>query len=272
MQTKSVLLASGAQMPVIGVGTWQLTGSDCVEAVDYALNLGYEHVDTADIYGNHAEVGEGIKKSGVAREKFFLTTKVWNDKHHTGDVIASAERFLGELGVEYLDLLLIHWPIHTVPVEETLRAMEEVKKRGLARAVGVSNFTIHHLEDALKVGVEIVNNQIEIRPQFAQKELRDFCASKNISVTAYSSLRGGDTEVPLIVELGKKYGKSPAQIILNWVVARGMITIPKSSKSERIKENFESINFEISAEDLAKIDSLSPTTRSNVPSFGEFDY
>ena len=270
---KTISLTKDVSIPTMGLGTWQLTGAECAPAVEYALRFGYKAIDTADIYGNHAEVREGIENSGVAREDFFLTTKVWNDSHDKEGVLESGHRFLEELGVSYIDLLLIHWPIASgAPVDETLWAMKELQEEGAVRAIGVSNFTIHHIEDALKAGVEIVNNQVEIRPQWNQKELRDYCASQNISITAYSSLRGGDLEVPLIVELAGKYGKTPSQIILNWVVARGMIAIPKSAKNERIKENFESQDFEMEEADLAKIDALPQTKRANVPSFNEFDY
>lgn len=269
---KNISLAKDVSIPALGLGTWQLTGQDCVEGVEYALNLGYKAIDTADAYGNHRQVAEGIKRSGKKREEFFLTTKVWNDKHGHDDVVASGERFLKELEVDYIDLLLIHWPMRSVPIEETLGAMNELKERGIIKAIGVSNFNEHHIEDALKSGVDVVNNQVEIRPQWNQKALRDFCASKNISVTAYSSLRGGDPQVPLIIELAGKYGKTPSQIILNWVVARGMITIPKSTHKERIKENFESQDFEIEESDLLKIDALPQTERTALPPFQDFDY
>lgn len=269
---KSISVADGVSIPAIGLGTWQLTGNDCVEGVAHALSVGYTHIDTADIYGNHIQVAAGIKKSGVARKDFFLTTKVWNDKHRRDDVRASVERFLKELETDYIDLLLIHWPMRDVPVEETLHAMEELKQKGMVRAVGVSNFTEHHVDDALRSGVEIVNNQVEIRPRWNQQALRDYCASKNISVTAYSSLRGGDTEVPLVLELSQKYSKTPQQIVLNWVMGRGMIAIPKSSHPARIEENLAACNFTIEEEDLARIDALPQTARTNVPSFGDFDY
>lgn len=269
---KNISLANGFSIPSLGFGTWQLLGDDCVRGVEYALRGGYGAIDTADAYGNHAQVAQGIKNAGVKRENFFLTTKVWNNKHAHDDVLKSGERFLQELGIEYIDLLLIHFPVRDVAVGETLKAMQELKGRGITRAIGVSNFSMRHIDDALASGVEIVNNQIEVRPQFNQKELREYCAAKNISVTAYSSLRGGDTEVPLIGELAQKYNKTPAQIILNWVVSRDMVAIPKSSKPERIKENLESVDFEISAEDLAQIDSLPQTERTNDLSFGNTDY
>ncbi len=269
---KTIKLNGEASIPAVGLGTWQLMGDACTEAVRYALELGYTHIDTADVYGNHAEVAGGIKASGVAREKFFLTTKVWRTDLAHDPLLESADRLLEELATDYIDLLLIHWPNREIPVEASLRAMEELKRAGKVRAVGVSNFTIHHLKDALEAGVEITNNQVEIRPAFAQKELRDYCASQNISVTAYSSLRGGATELPLIAELAGKYGKTASQVVLNWVVARGMVAIPKSSHPERIKENFESVDFEMEEADLARIDTLPQGKRVNTPAFGEFDY
>lgn len=270
---KTIKLNEGTSIPVIGLGTWQLTGAACVEAIAYALQNGYTHIDTADGYGNHVEVRKGIEKSGVARAKFFITTKLIYPTGYTRSAVrADSERFLQELGTDYIDLLLIHWPNRKVPFAETLSEMNELKKEGKIHAIGVSNFTPHHLDDALKAGVEITNNQIEVRPRFNQQALREYCASKNISITAYSSLKGGETELPLIVELAQKYGKTPAQIILNWVVARGMVAIPKSSHPERIKENLEATNFAIEEADLAQIDALPQTGRINDPSFSDFDY
>src|SRR6185503_5164410 len=242
---KEISLAKGVSMPTMGLGTWQLTGKDCVEGVAYALGLGYKAIDTADIYGNHLEVAKGIKQSGVKREDFFLTTKVWNDKHGHDDVVASGERFLKELEIDYIDLLLIHWPRPEVPVEETLQAMDELKKRGIIRAIGISNFDVELTQEALEAGVDIANDQVELRPSLNQKALRDFCATKNICITAYSSLKKGDLELPVVAELAHKYGKSASQIILNWTIARGMIAIPKSAHPERIKENLESQDFEM---------------------------
>lgn len=271
MQT--IKLNSSAAIPVIGLGTWQLTGSACIEAVAYALQNGYTHIDTADGYGNHKEVRAGIEKSGVSREKFFITTKlVYPSGYTKAAVRADGERFLQELGTDYIDLLLIHWPNREVPFEETLQEMNALKSEGKIKAIGVSNFTPHHLDDALKAGVEITNNQIEVRPRFNQKVLRDYCAAKNISVTAYSSLKGGETELPLVLELAQKYGKTPAQIVLNWIIGRGMIAIPKSSHPERIKENLEAANFTMEEADLAQIDALPQTGRINNPSFSDFDY
>jgi diketogulonate reductase-like aldo/keto reductase len=257
----------------MGFGTFQLSGEECEEAVEYALKAGYRHIDTADAYGNHREVALGIKRSGIAREEFFLTTKLKFPNAYTKEAVArDSARFLEELQTEYIDLLLIHWPNREVPFAETLGAMNELKERGVVRAIGVSNFTPHHLDDALKAGVEIVNNQVEVRPTFNQKALREYCAAKNISITGYSSLKRGETEVPLINELAGKYDKSAPQIILNWVALRGMVTIPKSAHKERIKENLGSLDFEIAESDLARIDALPQGVRGNDPSFGDFGY
>lgn len=270
---KTITLNEHTHIPVLGFGTWQIQGKACEDAVREALTIGYRHIDTADAYGNHREVAKGIAASGVPREELFITTKVWNDAHREADAYASGLRFLEELEIPYIDLLLIHWPNKEVPIAETLRGMDKLKQEGKIRAIGVSNFTIHHLQDALATGIAITNNQVEVHPQFNQKELREYCASKSISITAYSPLaRGTAVQIPLIKELAEKYSKTPSQIILNWVITRGMITIPKSTTPSRIKENFESLDFQIEEADLSAIDTLPQGDRLGNPSFNEFDY
>jgi len=271
---KTVRLNKETEIPVLGLGTWKLNGEECVEAVAEAISIGYRHIDTADAYENHAEVREGIRKSGIGREDLFLTTKLhFDDGYKEETVRKSGERLLKELDTDYVDLLLIHWPDRSTSFEETLHAMDELKKAGKARALGVSNFTIHHLEDALKAGVEITDNQVEIHPAFTQKELRDFCALKKIAVTAYSPLgRKHVLELPLLHELADKYEKTPAQIALNWIVSRGMITIPKSANPQRIKENFDSLSFSIEEPDLVRIDEIPQEERIVAPAYSDFDY
>lgn len=270
---KSIMLNAEASIPVLGFGTWSLTGREGVDAVASALDVGYRHIDTADAYGNHTEVAEGIKRALIAREDIFITTKLRYPSGYTKEAVgADTERFLAELGTSYLDLLLIHWPNREVPFEETLHAMNKLKENGTIRAIGVSNFTPHHLDDALKSGVEITMNQVEMRPTFNQKALREYCASKNISITAYSSLKMGEVDNSVIVALGEKYDKTPQQIIINWVVARGMVAIPKSAHPARIKENFESVSFEMEEADLARLDALPQSSRGNNPAFGDFEY
>lgn len=257
-------------MPVVGLGTWRLKGDEGRAAIAYALSIGYVHLDTADVYDNHREVAAAIRQSGVAREDIFITTKIWNTSHSREKVLQDAERFLKELDTEYIDLLLIHWPISEVPVEETLRAMAELKTTGKVRAIGVANFTERHIEDALTSGIDIVNNQVEVRPTFTQKALREFCMSKRIAVTAHSLLRGGDLELPHVVELARRYVKTPAQVIINWVVSRGMIAIPKSAQLGHIKENLESLDFAMSEEDLKTIEATPQGVRAIRPAWNEF--
>jgi len=267
----TIKLKDNLAIPVIGFGTWQLKGEECRRTVSDALAIGYRHIDTADRYGNHHEVAAAIKDSGVDRSELFITTKIWLDSLHHQDVLADVDRFLNELELEYIDLLLIHWPNKDVAIAETLGAIEECRKVGKVKAIGVSNFTTHHLEEALATGIEIVNNQVELHPSFNQKELRQYCDQKNISVTAYSPLRAGDMDLPIVRSLSLKYGHSPAQIILNWIVSRNMIVIPQSTDKERMKENLSVTEFVIDEADLALLDSVPQGERFNDPEFGEFD-
>lgn len=269
---KMIKFKNGIECPALGFGTWKLQGEEAERAVKEAIEVGYRHIDTADRYENHLEVGRAINESGVARDDLFLTTKLW-DEDLSGDRVASAvDRFLQELNVAYVDLLLIHWPNKNIKIEETLTAMKACQNAGKVRSIGVSNFTEHHLEDALATDIEFVTNQVEVRPHFNQVAMREYCAKNNIVVTGYSSLRAGDMAEQVIVELAEKYGKSPAQIILNWVVSRGMIALPQSTKVERMKENLASLDFSLSQEDLSLIDSLSQEKRYNNPDFAEFSY
>ena len=270
---KMIKLNETASLPVLGFGVWQLSPEDCQASVEQAFKVGYRHIDTADAYGNHQAVAAAIKNSGLSREEFFITTKVWRDKLDKDGVEKSIDRFLEELEIPYIDLLLIHWPNRDVPIEETLLAMDEAKKSGKIRAIGVSNFTKHHLEDALAVGVEITNNQIELHPTFQQKELRAYMKENEITVTSYSTNgRGGDLDLPLVQELAEKYGKSAYQIILNWATSQDIIVIPRSSKLERVKENFEIFDFELSVEDIERMNSIEQQPRLSEPAFADFGY
>jgi diketogulonate reductase-like aldo/keto reductase len=270
---KHLTLKNGRTMPALGFGTWQIKDEECVTAVDTALAVGYRHIDTADGYHNHKEVGRGIKQNGIAREDFFLTTKIFPGDLAADSVRQKIDAYLEELDTDYMDLLLIHFPDHSVPLAETLGAMNEAKAAGKVRSLGVSNFTEHHLQDALATGVEIVVNQVELHPGFAQHDLRAFCKAHNIAVTAYSPLgRGEALDMELITELAKKYDKKPGQIILNWLLAVGLVAIPKSVKPERIKENFESQDFVMDKTDVDAIDALKGSERLINPEFAHFDY
>lgn len=270
---KTIKLNDAVELPLIGFGTWQLQGDEAYNSTLKALEIGYRHIDTADRYGNHAEVAKAIKDSGLKREDFKLTTKIPPTNLHKQDVLDSGKRFLEELQISYIDLLLIHWPNREVPIKETLEAMNELKKQGIIKAIGVSNFTIHHLQDALETGIEFVDNQIELRPSFNQTELRDFCAKNNITVTSYSTIKGGmDFEQPVIQELVKKYNVSPAQIVLNWAISQNIIIIPRSTKPQRIEDNFHSQDWEMDREDIEKLNHIPQGERQSIPQWADFDY
>lgn len=270
---KTFQLNDGNEIPALGFGTWKLTGDKCTEAVKNALEIGYRHIDTADMYGNHSEVNKGIKESGIAREEIFLTTKIPPHDLSPDSVKNNCKHYLQELGVEYIDLFLIHWPNNKYPIGETLKAMEELKKEGLIISFGVSNFTIHHLRDAQEAGFEVVNNQVEMHVGFAQKELREYCNSNKIIMTAYSPLaRGEGLDNNILVEIAKAHNATPAQIALAWINASGVVAIPKSADKARIKENFESQNITLSKEEIEKIDSIPEGGRMVAAGWNEFDY
>lgn len=264
---------NGNKIPALGFGTWKLSGEDAVISTTKALEVGYRHIDTADKYGNHKEVGQAIKDSGIKREDIFLTTKVWHSDLAPDDLKRSAERFLAELQTDYLDLLLIHWPNRNITLEETLKAMDQLKAEGIIKNIGVSNFTINHLKDCLKSGIEVVNNQVEIHPTFAQFELQKFTEDNEILLTAYSPLgRGADLEIPELVEIAKKHGKIVPQVIINWLISRGIITIPKATSEEHIKQNFEALDFELSKNDIEAVNELDRGERLIDNDWSEFKY
>lgn len=202
-------LLSGHEMPVFGIGTWQLQGDACAQAVRMALEMGYDHIDTADDYANHARVAAGL--AGSERSEVFITSKVFRHDLHYDDVLSTCERTLRELATDYVDLYLIHWPNEEIPVEETLRAMARLVEEGMARSIGVSNFTIPLLEEALSVTeVPICNNQISINPTKYNRELVEFCQERDVLVTAYSPLaRGGVFENEVIEGVADRVGKTP---------------------------------------------------------------
>lgn len=262
-----------ARIPVLGFGTWQMRGDECEQAVLKALEVGYRHIDTADVYENHKDVAKALKASGLPRRELFITTKIPRDLLHKKDVLENFERYLEELDISYVDLFLIHWPNRQIPISETLEAMDQLKQEGKIKAIGVSNFTAHHLQDALATGYEVTLNQVELHPTFNQLKLQEFCKSKNITMTAYSPLgRGEDLSNPTILELAKKYRVTPAQVILNWIVSSGIVAIPKSSNPERIEDNFKAISWEMRKEDIGLVNSAPQQPRILDRSGSEFEY
>jgi len=257
-----VILNNGVKMPWLGFGTYNAEDGDTViEAVKEALRIGYRHIDTAAFYGNERGVGIAIKESGVPREEIFLVSKLWNSDQGYEKTLQAFKTSIKKLGTEYLDLYLIHWPQSLN--KETWKALEKLYKEGRIRAIGVSNFTCKHLKDLLE-DAEIIPavNQVEFHPYLAQNELRDFCKKHDIQLEAWSPLmRGQIFQIPLFQYLSKKYERTISQIVLRWDLQMGVITIPKSTLLTRIKENAEIFDFEISKEDMNKIQQLNKGLR-----------
>jgi diketogulonate reductase-like aldo/keto reductase len=252
--------AGGARIPKLGLGTWQNTGPGCAETVRTALEVGYRHVDTAQIYDNEREVGDGIAAADVDRESVFLTTKVWRSNLRREDVHESVRASLDRLGVEYVDLLLIHWPHPRVPVGETLAAMADLREEGLVDHLGVSNFTRSQLRAAREaVDAPIVTDQVQYHPYKDQSALRDYCLGADVALTAYSPLARGDAlSGDLLVDIGAGYDKSPAQVALRWLVQQdGVIAIPKASSRDHLAENLAVFDFSLTESEMARIDAHS---------------
>ncbi len=261
---KNVILNNGVSMPMVGLGVFRCSEEEAYNAVKSALEVGYTHIDTAMIYANENAVGQAIKDSKIPREKLFITTKLWNEDMRKDNQRNAIETSLKKLGLDYVDLYLVHWPVKEKFVPSWLE-MEKIYKDGLAKAVGVSNFLIHHLEEIFKVSDLVpAVNQVEFHPYVVQKDLTDFCKKHNIQFESWSPLgaiKNGLLEDKTIVELAEKYGKTPAQIILRWNIDKGIVTIPKSSNKERQLQNISIFDFELSTEDVNKIDSLDRNER-----------
>jgi diketogulonate reductase-like aldo/keto reductase len=261
----TVELNNKVRMPVLGLGVYQTPpGKTTQNAVKSAIRVGYRHIDTARIYGNEADVGQAVSHSGVPREELFLTTKLWNSDQGYDSTLRACEASLKRLGLNYLDLYLIHFPVPELR-RESWKAMEKLQQNGKVRAIGVSNFTINHLEELLEGhGVIPAVNQVEFHPFLYQKELLDYCQSKKVQVEAYSPLaRGERFKHPRILSLAKKYSKTPAQLMIRWSLQHGLVVIPKSVREERIRENSQVFDFEISSEAMKSLDSLDEDLRLN---------
>lgn len=257
MQTVS---ANGASIPVLGLGTWTLTGRDCATMVAEALKAGYRHVDTAIMYDNEEAVGEGLRQSGFSRDDYFLTSKVWPTNIGEKDLEAAAEASLSRLGTDHLDLLLIHWPNPSIPLEGSIRALNRARERGLAKHIGVSNFTVDLLSQAFEMSdAPLVCNQVEYHPFLDQRKVYAACRERGMAMTSYCPLgRGGAAfKAAPVTEAARAHGKSPAQIILRWHVQQeGVVAIPRTSKPERLPENADIFDFQLSADEMAAITGL----------------
>jgi 2,5-diketo-D-gluconate reductase A len=262
-----ITLNNGRSIPQLGFGVFQIEPKDTAEAVSTALKAGYRHIDTADMYGKEREVGEAVAKSGLDRADIFVTSKLSNDAHLPEDARLAFELSLQELGFDYLDLFLIHWPLPTRydgDFVSTWQTLEEFYRDGRARSIGVSNFQPHHLR-RLHENTEVppAVNQIEVHPYLTQDEVRGFCAEHGIAVEAWSPIgQGLELEDPTIVSIAQRAGKTPAQVILRWHIQRGDIVFPKSVTPSRVKENFDIFDFELADGDVAEISALNKDQRT----------
>ena len=294
---KYITFANGDKMPIIGLGTWKSAPGEVYQAVLWALEAGYRHIDCAAVYQNEKEVGEALSKAFsdglVKREDVFITSKLWNNAHEANRVETALDKTLADLKLDYLDLYLIHWPVslkndvmfpkegadyltyEEAPLAGTWKGMENLKKSGKARHIGVSNFNISKLKEVLQSAKVVPEmNQIELHPYLPQDGLVDFCKKNGLAVTAYSPLGSGDRpkarrneddpvllEEPVILEIAKKHSVTPAQVLISWAIHRDTAVIPKSVSNERIIQNLASKDVLLDAEDLGKIKNLSHTFR-----------
>ncbi|GAA4671926.1 aldo/keto reductase [Frondihabitans cladoniiphilus] len=255
----SVRLNDGNSIPQLGLGVYKVDDDGAEQACLSALEVGYRHLDTASYYGNEAGVGRALKASGLARDDVYVTTKVWNDQQGFESTLASFDQSMEKLGLDVVDLYLIHWPAPKQDLYvETYRALEKIREEGRARSIGVSNFQTHHLERLLgETDVVPVINQIEVQPWLQQRELREFGDARHIVTEAWSPLaRGRILDDALLLQLAAKHGKSTAQIVIRWHLQTGLVVIPKSVTPSRIAENFDVFGFELDADDLAAIAGL----------------
>mgnify|MGYP000171342606 CR=1 FL=1 len=265
--TSTFTLENGVKIPVVGFGTWQTPDGDtAVNSVMWALRAGYRHIDTAAIYGNERSVGAAIKASRVPREELFVTSKLWNANRGYETTLKAFEQTMADLGLEYLDLYLIHWPANAKQFPNgradelnlaTWQAMTELYKAGRIKAIGVSNFLPHHLEPLMKTEVKPMVNQIEFHPGYMQAETVEYCRRHNILVEAWSPLGNGRLLADSALgEIAARYGRSTAQLVIRWVLQQGILPLPKSVTESRIIENAQVFDFEISAQDMATITAM----------------
>lgn len=263
--TNTIYLNNGREMPLLGLGVYKAAAdSEAEHAVISAVQAGYRLIDTASVYKNEENVGRGIAKCGISRRELFITSKIWNTAQRLGDVHGAFERSLDRLGLDYVDLYLIHWPVPGCYLS-TWKELEEIQASGRALSIGVSNFQVHHLEELKKVsGIVPAVNQIEVHPLCYPKELIDYCQDSGIQIQAYAPLaRGAYLDHDVMCILATKYGRTPAQIGLRWMVQKGISVIPKSVHAERIISNAKIFDFEIQQEDMDILDTLNEDFHSS---------
>lgn len=249
----------GVDIPAVGFGTWKLKGETAQECVSKAIEAGYRMIDTAQAYENEKDVGRGIADAQLPRKDLWVTTKVWMSEYKDGDLQKSVEKSVSKLGTDYVDLILLHWPNDDVPLEESLGALNEVRDKGLAKNIGVSNFTVDQLGQAVKLSkAPILTNQVEYHPFIDQTPVLEAAHAIGTSVTAYSPLAQGQVfDSDILKEIGEAHGKTPAQVVIRWFTQQpGVITIPRSSSPEHLRQNNDVHDFELSAEEMGRITAL----------------
>jgi methylglyoxal/glyoxal reductase len=257
-------LNNGVEIPRLGLGVYQSPpGKATRRAVKYALEIGYRHIDTAQLYGNEADVGSALRESGIKREEVFITTKVWNSYQGYDSTLQACEQSLRRLGMTYVDLYLIHWPVQGMSLD-TWRAMVQSLQTGKARSVGVSNYTVELLQEILQNSdVVPAVNQVEFHPFLYQKHMLSFCEKNSIQLEAYSPLtRGYRLNHPTILAVAKEHNKTPAQVLIRWSLQHGLVVIPKSIHEDRIRENSQVFDFHLGHEDMKLLDSLNENLQS----------
>ncbi len=261
--------AKGAKIPAIGLGTWELRGRTCARIVEQALKLGYRHIDTAQVYENERDVGDGLRASGVRRDDVFVTTKVWTTHFAPHELERSTKESLVKLRMPEVDLLLLHWPNPHVPLQETLGALAHAKQIGLAKHIGVSNFTVALIEEATRACPEpLVCDQVEYHPYLDQAKVKEACERSDMALVAYSPVAKGRIKNDETLKLiGREHGKTPAQICLRWLVQQNVCAIPRTSRVERLSENIDIFDFALSDEEMDQIFALG-SAKGRLTDFG----
>ncbi|MDR6302604.1 diketogulonate reductase-like aldo/keto reductase [Nitrobacter vulgaris] len=261
--------ANGARIPAIGLGTWELRGRTCARLVEQALRFGYRHIDTAQMYENEREVGEGLRASGVDRNDVFVTTKVWTTHFAPNDLERSVKESLKQLRLAQIDLVLLHWPNPRIPLSETLSALANVRRLGMTRHIGVSNFTVALIEQAAALCPEpLVCNQVEYHPYLDQAKVLEACRRHDMALVAYSPVaKGRIKNDETLARIGAAYGKTAAQVCLRWLVQRNVAAIPRTSRIERLSENIEIFDFALTDDEMTRISAMG-SVKGRLTDFG----